>query len=175
MALGLGGCLQSRADYHLGVSTSEVVGTLDVGGDEAALDRTLILVYKYHYKFAQLDQEEVITHPTASIVRARPDGTFSFSVPTDVVDVEAMFVAPDRLTDVFRFHKQVGIGQVIYHARLPPMRGWRNHFYTSLAPELQHVIVDPRYQLGAYDQALLSDWLREQQRRLEAPRAESQG
>jgi hypothetical protein len=50
------------------------------------------------------------------------------------------------------------------------MRDWRSHFYTYLIPELEHVIVEPRYQLPLPDQAQLSTWIGAQRKRLEAER-----
>jgi len=165
----LAGCFPPQASYSFGVSTSEVVGQFAVDEPETA-GAPLILVYKYHYTFMELEPGKVLTRPTASLAAVRPDGSFAISVPTDVVDLEVFFISPDRLTDLFQFHKQVGIGRIVYRARLPVMRDWRSHFYTYLIPELEHVIVEPRYQLPLPDQAQLSTWIGAQRKRLEAER-----
>lgn len=165
----LSGCYPPQASYSFGVSTAEIVGQLDVDDPETA-GPPLILVYKYHYTFMEMEPGVVLTRPTASLAPVRPDGSFAISVPTDVVSLEIFFISPDRLTDLFQFHKQVGIGRIVYRARLPVMRDWRSHFYTYLMPELEHVIVEPRYQLPLSDQTLLGTWIGAQRQRLEALR-----
>jgi hypothetical protein len=165
----LAGCVPQGATYSLGMSTAEIAGQVEVE-DPATSGTPLVLVYKYHYKFVELEPGVVVTHPTASLAPVAADGTFSIAVPNDVVDIEAFFIAPDRLTDLFRFHKQVGIGRIVYRPKLPRMFDWRSHFYTYLAPELQHVIVESRYDMPLQDQATLSAWLTGQRNRLEAKR-----
>jgi hypothetical protein len=165
----LSGCFPPQASYSFGVSTSEVVGQFDVD-DPASAGAPLILVYKYHYSFVEMEPGKVLTRPTASLAAVRPDGSFTISVPTDVVSLEIFFISPDRLTDLFQFQKQVGIGRIVYRAKLPVMRDWRSHFYTYLMPELEHVIVEARYQLPLQDQAQLSTWITAQRKRLEAQR-----
>jgi hypothetical protein len=177
----LSGCLPERASFRFGMSTSEIAG--DVTVEEPASSGTpLVLVYKYHYKFVEFGQGtdpahpsndlthpgEDITHPTASLAYVAPDGSFTISVPVDVVAVEMFFIAPDRLTDLFQFRKQVGVGRIVYKPILPRMPDWRSHFYTYLAPELEHVIVDSRYELPLADQDTLSKWLAGQRTRLES-------
>jgi hypothetical protein len=165
----LSGCLPDRASFRIGMSTSEIVGVLDMSESESS-GPPLILVYKQHYLFAEVEPGVILTHPTAHLAAIRPDGTFSISIPTDVVEVEAFFIAPNHLTDEFRFHKQVGIGQIVYRPYLPRMPDWRNHFYTYLVPELEHVIVERRYDLPVHDQATLSAWILDQRKRMEALR-----
>ena len=165
----LGGCVPQGATYSFGMSTAEIAGQVEVE-ESATSGPPLVLVYKYHYKFVEIAPGEVIKHPTASLAAVAPDGSFSISVPIDVVDIEAFFIAPDRLTDLFQFHKQVGIGRIVYRPKLPRMFDWRSHFYTYLVPELEHVIVESRYDLPLQDQATLSAWLTGQRIRLESKR-----
>lgn len=165
----LAGCVPQGATYSLGMSTTEIAGQVEVE-EPATSGAALVLVYKYHYTFVEMEPGVFLTHPTASLVPVGPDGAFSISVPNDVVAVEAFFIAPDRLTDLFQFHKQVGVGRIVYRPKLPRMFDWRSHFYTYLAPELEHVIVESRYDLPLQDQATLSAWLTGQRNRLEAKR-----
>jgi len=187
----LAGCFPPQASYNLGLTTTRVEGTLEVEDPQSA-GEPLILVYQYHYSFIemneergpgmggaplmpgepmlQLDGSRGLAYPTASLAAVRPDGSFTISVPADVVRLEIFFVSPDRLTDVFQFSKQLGVGRIVYDAKLPRMRGWRSHFYTYLMPELQHVIVDPRYKLPLQDQGRIGAWLDAQRTRLEAMR-----
>ncbi len=183
----LSACVPQGATYRFGASTSEIAGAIDVE-DPGTSGPPLVLVYQYHYKFIDFGQGadpgrasadlvhpgEELTHPTASLAYVAIDGSFSIPVPTDVVAVEAFFIAPDRLTDLFQFRKQVGVGRIVYRPKLPRMPDWRNHFYTYLVPELEHVIVEARYELPVQDQQALSTWVTDQRKRLEDRRARSQ-
>jgi hypothetical protein len=171
----LSGCLPDQANFRFGLSTSEIVGVLDLTDSDTS-GPPLILVYKHHYLFAEVEPGVILTHPTAHLATVGLDGAFTITVPTDVVEIDAFFIAPNRLTDEFRFHKQVGIGRIVYRPNLPRMSNWRSHFYTYIAPELDHVIVERRYEMPVHDQAVLSAWLLDQRKRLEAlrkPNAES--
>lgn len=187
----LAGCFPPQASYDFGVTTTRVEGTLDVEDPQTAGD-PLILVYEYHYAFIELNEGKGpgmggaplmpgepmleldggrgLAYPTASLAAVRADGSFTISVPADVLRLEIFFISPDRLTDVFQFSKQLGVGRMVYRAKLPRMRDWRSHFYTYLVPELQHVIVEPRYKLPLQDQARIGAWLDAQRTRLEAMR-----
>ena len=168
----IGGCVPVGATYELGLGTSEVRGRMVLGDGTQDDWHPLIVVYKYHYKFIpQVDdrrpfvpvdptQQTSITHPTAHIVRVGEAGNFVISMPADVVAVHVIFMARQRLSDVFRYSRSLGVGRITYQANLPVMgAGWRSHFYTFLEPQLQNLIVDERYQLQLPDQKVLSDWL----------------
>lgn len=173
LALLAAACLPTRADYRLGVATTEIVGTFDVSGLDPELGSPIIVVLKYHYKFETPETGERVTHPTAHLARLLADGGFAISMPADVVSVAVLFIAPDRLTDEFRFRRQIGIGHVSYRARGKPMADWRDHFYTYLQPLLQELVVEPRYQLSPAEIGTLSTWLDAQRDRLERKRAAS--
>ncbi|MBI4084089.1 MAG: hypothetical protein HY423_15910 [Candidatus Lambdaproteobacteria bacterium] len=173
LALLAGGCLPAAADYRLGVATTEIVGTFDVSGLDPGLGSPIIVVLKYHYKFETPETGERVTHPSAHLARLLADGGFAISMPADVVSVAVLFIAPDRLTDEFRFRRQIGIGHVGYRARGKPMPDWRDHFYTYLQPLLQELVVEPRYQLSPAEIGTLSTWLEAQRERLERKRATS--
>jgi hypothetical protein len=143
----------------------ELPGESPIGGP------TLVIAYKHHHKFTGLDNEPAFTHPSAHVTKAGTAGQFSISVPADVVRVDLIFAAPGRLTDVFRFRRQLGIGTVTYRARMAPIADWRDHFYTYLEPELRHLIADTRYGLSPRDVETLADWLASQKSYLEAPSA----
>jgi hypothetical protein len=182
---GLAGCLPPQASYSVGLSTSEIVGDLEVEDPDTA-GKPLILVYEYHYLFVQLNSgddanvpqhlpEDTPTRLTASLAHVLSDGSFSVYLPTDVVKVEMFFISPDRLTEIFQFQKQLGVGRIVYHARLKRMPDWRSHFYTYLIPELEHVIAVSSYDFPVQDQAVLASWIGEQRKRMEALRKPKPG
>ena len=178
------GCAPSGASFEFGLGTTEIRGRLDLQ-DAAPLDwQPLVVVYKYHYKFIPkppegdtfappgTTHEPSLTHPTAHVVTVDKNGEFSLSMPADVVSVYVLFLARERLTDVFRYSRSLGIGRVTYQANLQVMsRGWRSHFYTFLEPQLQNLITEPRYQMSPLDQQRLGTWLSEQKELLEAKSA----
>jgi hypothetical protein len=165
----LASCFPPQASFRAGFGTTEIVGTVE--GADPAMGVPLVIAYKYHHQFVALDSEPAVTHPSAHVVVVGPSGEFRVSMPSDVTSMELFFVAPERLTDLFHFSRQLGVGTVVYRAGLKPMPNWRSHFYGYLEPELEHLIVEPRYRLSAPDQARLAEWISGQQRRLEAARA----
>ena len=178
----LQGCLPSRATFELGFGTSEVVGTVELDAGSAVEDEAIIVVQKNHYKFlpanfgaspfdpSPLEAAQSLTHPTAHLAMIDHNGGFAISMPSDVVSMEIWFVAPGRLTEVFKYNRSAGIRRVFYRAFLPVAPDWRNHFYTYLVPQLQHFIVEARYRLSDQDQKQLADWLDAQKNRLEGRR-----
>ena len=178
----LQGCLPSQATFEFGLGTSEVVGTVELDAGSAIEDDAIIVVQKNHHKFLPADfrsspfdsspfeASRSLTHPTAHLAMIDHNGGFAISMPVDVVSMEIWFVAPGRLTEVFKYSRSAGIGRVSYRAFLPVARDWRNHFYTFLVPQLQHFIVEARYALSERDQKQLADWLDAQKNRLEGRR-----
>lgn len=143
----------------------------------------LIVVFKHQYTFIPNfspgtpdftpppQATRGITHPTGHVAVVGDAGEFSISMPSTVVGLTVFFVADGRLTEVSRFRRALGMGRIIYHARLKAMGGWRGHFYTFLEPQLQHMIVEKRYRLSDRDQKLLGDWLDRRKARLEDGRS----
>ena len=171
------GCVPRGASYEIGLGTTEVRGQIVLPEGELAPWHPLIVVYKYHYKFipqpnqrdpfapADPTRESSLTHPSAHVVRASESGEYIISMPSDVVAIQAVFMARQRLSDVFRYSRSLGVGRITYQANLPIMgNGWRSHFFTYLEPQLQNLIVEARYNLPVADQKILSDWLDNQRK-----------
>jgi hypothetical protein len=168
LAFALTACLPPQASFSPGVGTGEVKGVVELPPPDPAAGPPLIVVFKHHHKFTGFDNERAITHPSAHVATVGEFGQFSITMPADVVEMDVFFAAPERLTDVFHFRRQLGIGVVTYRARLPVIRDWRSHFYTYIEPEFEHLIVDSRYNLSPRDQEVLTRWLTDQKGRLEA-------
>jgi hypothetical protein len=170
-ALLLVSCLPPEATFRPGIGTGEIRGTVDLPPPDPDAGPPLIVVYKHHNKLIGFQGERAVTHPTAHLATVGEFGQFTISMPADVTSMDIFFVAPGRLTDVFHFQRQLGIGVVTYRARLPVIPDWRSHFYTYLEPELEHVIVESRYGLSPNDSETLARWLSDQTRRLESRRS----
>lgn len=170
-AFPLAGCLPPDADFHFGVSTSEIVGAVEGPGDPP-LDpaQVLIVVFQHHYLFQAYDSERRFLRVSADVRQPARSGEFRVPMPADVVKVELVVIAPDRLSNEFRFSRQIGIGQVTYRPLLLLDNRWYSHFYTYVQPMLANLITEERYQLSRDDQQRLGDWLREQSERLQAQR-----
>jgi hypothetical protein len=166
----LSACLPHEADFRVGVSTSEVVGYVEA--DSGSLDPRdiLIVVFLHHYLFETLETEQRVYRVSADIRGVERDGTFRVPMPSDVVSLELIVVAPDRLSTEFRFNRQVGIGQVSYHPMLQAHAKWYSHYYTYVQPMLSNLIVERRYQLSNDDQQRIGDWLTLQSARMDALR-----
>lgn len=178
----LHGCLPPQANFEIGLGTTEIVGSVLVGDEDATESGAIIVILKNHYKFIPLYQSDdffplgrsgrinSITHPTAHFQQVGPTGKFVIPMPSDVVSVDIMFIAAEHLTDTFRFSRSLGMGRVTYNATLPSMPDWRSHFYTFLEPQLQELIVESRYHLPDREQQQLGDWLLAQKKRIETVR-----
>lgn len=162
----LSGCLPPQASFEVGFGTSTIRGQLKYTGGKQGASGGIIVVYKYHHKFIRTGDGRPLVLPTAHVVTVGRLGNFSISVPSDVISVDILFIAPDSLTQQFHFNRQLGIGNITYRADLQPMENWRDHYYTFLIPQLEHLIVEPRYRLNPAEQQRLSAWLMEQNRRL---------
>ena len=174
LAALLSACLPHEADFRFGVSTSEVDGYVESDGGPLDTRDILIVVFQHHYLFETMETEQRVYRVSADIRGVERDGTFRVPMPSDVVTLELIVVAPDRLSTEFRFNRQVGIGQVAYHPILQAHSQWYSHFYTYIQPLLSNLIVERRYQLSNEDQQRLGDWLTVQSARMDALRA-SQG
>ncbi|MEE8434438.1 MAG: hypothetical protein V3S64_06580 [bacterium] len=162
----LAGCFPPQADFSPGVSTLRISGFLNAPGIKPAQGTPLIVVYKFHRSFLSDSPQGRLLNPTAHVVHVARSGGFSINIPWDVVAADVFFIAPGRLTEVFQFKRTLGVGAITYRANLKPMTNWRDHFYTFLNPQLQHLIVENRYRLSPGDLRKLSQWLDFQNRRL---------
>jgi hypothetical protein len=162
----LSGCLPPQASFEVGFGTSTIRGQLKYLGGKQGSSGGIIVVYKYHHKFIRTGDGRPLVLPTAHVVTVGRLGNFSISVPSDVISMDILFIAPGSLTQQFHFNRQLGVGTITYRANLQPMEDWRGHYYTFLIPQLEHLIVEPRYRLNPADQQRLSAWLMEQNRRL---------
>jgi len=167
VALLLSGCLPPQASFSPGFGTSEIRGALELPPPDPGAGPPLIVVFQSHSLLTGFSGESAITRQTVSIATVGQYGEFTIHMPQDVVSVDIVFTAPERLTDTFHFQRQLGVGTVTYTPTLPVIRDWRSHFYTYLEPQLGHLIVDTRYQLSPRDQERLTQWLNDQKRRLQ--------
>lgn len=169
----LGGCLPADADFSLGISTSRIDGRFNLERLDTGSGPPLVIAIKHHHKFTTLDAESRITHPTAHVIRVDPSGAFTVFMPSDVVAIDLILMAPDHLSRQFAFKRSLGVGDITIKAELKPMPAWRSHFYTFIEPQLQHMVVEQRYEMNEFEQGLLFDWLTAQQKRLEEGREQA--
>jgi len=165
----LSGCLPPQAEFEWGLGTSRVTGFMAPLSPAPRGEGAIIVAYKYHHQFIHKGDGSAVLRPTAHVIPVDNSGFFSVSMPADVVSMELLFIAPDRLTDQFRFERQLGMGDITYRATMAPMGDWRSHYYTFLIPQLEHLIVDPRYRLAPEGVQRLSVWLQAQNRRFAPP------
>jgi hypothetical protein len=162
----LSGCLPPQASYHVGLGTNRISGFLDPAPQRPSPGGSLIVVYAYHHTFIERGDGSVLLVPSAQVLRPGQAGDFIIEVPADVVRMEVLFIAADHLTQVFRFQRQVGVGDIDYSAKLPVMADWRSHYYTYLSPQLEELILDRRYRLAPEQVQMLSQWMHDQDARL---------
>jgi hypothetical protein len=177
-----GACSPPNTEYELGFGTTAVSGIVDLGLDRADESDAIVVVLKNHDMFIPIGQRDElsgaappdfsrnITHPTAHVVQVTPEGAYFIDMPSNVVSMDIMFIARDKLTRRAHFNRSAAISRIKYRAILQPMPDWRSHFYTYLEPQLQDYIVEPRYKLSIRGQRRLGKWLNQQKKSLEAGR-----
>lgn len=182
LALLATGCSTADTEYEFGFGTTEVFGVVDLGQDDPEDADAIVVVLKNHDMFIPLDRRDEIsgieyqgftrniTHPTAHVIPVSREGAFTIQIPSNVVSVDIMFIARNKLTRRVQFRRSAVIGRIKYRPTLVSMPDWRNHFYTYLEPQLQEYIVEPRYQLSRSEQRILGDWLTHQKNNLETGR-----
>ena len=169
LVLGLiaAGCLPQDAAFDLGISTGRIDGSIDMGALDASLGPPLVVAIKHHHRFSGYREDDrPITHPTAHVARVSREGSFTVSMPADVVSVEVMVLMPGYLSRSYRFQRSLGLGNITLRPTIGREPEWRSHFYTYIQPQVQHLIVEARYQLADAEQQRLATWLLDQQQRL---------
>jgi hypothetical protein len=168
LPLLLAACLPPQAHYEMGLGTSRISGFLTAAPEKPTPGGALIVVYLYHHQFITYADGSAVLMQTARVLRPGTQGDFAIDVPGDVVRMDILFIAPEHLTELFRFRRQLGVGDIDYRAALQAMRDWRSHYYTYLSPQLENLILEPRYHLPPADQQVLADWMQAQDARLGA-------
>jgi hypothetical protein len=167
----LGACLPPQAHYSVGLGTSRISGYLLADPAQPAPGGPLVVIYLYHHQFVNYADGSAVLLTSARVVRPGRHGDFSIDVPADVVRMDILFIAPGHLTELYHFQRQLGVGDIDYRTTLKSMPDWRAHYYTFLSPQLQELIVEPRYRLAPAEQQVLVDWMQEQDARLGSPAA----
>lgn len=162
----LSACLPPQAHYDLGLGTSRITGYLTVVPPRPTPGEPLIVVYQYHHQFVERGDGSALLLPTARVIQPRQQGDFSIEVPADVVRMDILFIAPEHLSELFHFQRQLGVGDIEYRARLQAMPDWRSHYYTYLSPQLEDLILEPRYRLAPAEQQVLGRWMQAQDARV---------
>ena len=160
------GCLPPQAEFEWGLGTNNITGTMASLPAKPPGEGGIVVAYKHHHQFITDGDGRALLRPTAHVVPVSSSGSFYVSMPADVVAIGLLFIAPGRLTEQFHFKRQLGVGDITYHAAMVSMPDWRNHYYTFLIPQLEHLIVESRYRLAPEGVQLLSNWLQAQNRRL---------
>lgn len=166
----LAACLPPQAHYTIGLGTSRISGFVHTDPERPTPGGPLIVVYERHHQFITYANGHAVLLTTARVVQPGREGDFSIDVPADVVKADFLFIAPNHLTELFHFQRQLGVGDIEYDADLKAMDDWRSHYYTYLSPQLQDLIVDPRYRVPPAEQQTLGHWMQVQDARLGATR-----
>ena len=182
----LASCLPQEASWSWGLGSSQVRAV--ISDDHGKLPQhALVVVYRYHHSFIHLDGTEensldssqktpltsgvplrnISTKVSQPLADEETQGIALIPMPKDVVEMEMLFIAPGHLTKVFKLRRQLGMGDVLYRAKLDLVADWRSHYYTYLVPRLQPLVAGDEYRLSAVGQQILGDWLRERGQELE--------
>ena len=159
------GCLPAGAEFDFGLGTSLVSGIVAGPAEGERVEDPLVVVLKYHHTFIETPGG-VIRRPTAHVVSLDEGGGYNVGMPSDVVEMELLFLGANRLSDTLHVRRQIGVGTIRYRAILQPMTHWRSHYFTFIEPRVQNLITELRYGLSPDGQQRLGQWLMRQKSRV---------
>ena len=68
----------------------------------------------------------------------------------------------------FRFQRQMGIGELLYDARLIRSGAWYNQFQLQTSRFLENFILEQRYKMPDLQQLFLGNWLDDEREKFAA-------
>jgi len=149
------GCA-GQADFHLGVVTRSITGTMVVEGEPEQV-QPFILVRKHNRTLIETSGG-YLHRVSAEIIR--PDGgNYAVDMGAEVDRVELTFLGRRHRPVSFAFNRTLGIGEYVFNAHLHPDAAWRDSYYLLIRPELIEYIIEQRYLMRRSDQLFLGEWM----------------
>ena len=159
ITLFFGGCYPESLDYKPGWGTSFIEGTVLEDSGEVLKSKCFIVVIEYYSQFIQFEDESPIYVPKARLVFPTENGDFRISFDMEASAIGLVFVASGYDMQRFKFHRQIGIGELRYDSRLNISEVWKDHFLMQTSPFLENFILEQRYKMPDFQQLYLGNWL----------------
>ena len=159
ITLVLVGCYPDQLNYKPGWGTRLIEGTVLEDSGEVLKSKCFIVVLEYYSQFIQFENESPLYAPKARLVFPAENGDFRTSFDMEASAIGLVFVASGYDMQRFRFHRQIGIGELRYDSRLSRSEVWRDHFLMQTSPFLENFILEQRYKMPDFQQLYLGNWL----------------
>ena len=168
VTLIFGGCYPDSLNYKPGWGTSFIEGTVLEDSGEVLKSKCFIVVIEYYSQFIQFEDESPIYVPKARLVFPTENGDFRISFDMEASAIGLVFVASGYDMQRFKFHRQIGIGELRYDSRLNISEVWKDHFLMQTSPFLENFILEQRYKMPDSQQLFLGNWLDSQRENITA-------
>ena len=112
-------------------------------------------------RFIKLEKESPIYVPKARLIFPDEMGNFNINFDLKASSIDLVFVASGYSMERFFFRRQLGIGELSYHASLTESISWKSEFYLQTRPHLEKYILEQRYKMPDSHQMFLGNWLAE--------------
>ncbi|MBC8258385.1 MAG: hypothetical protein H8E38_05170 [SAR324 cluster bacterium] len=155
----LTGCYPDSLNFRPGWATRWIEGSLVEDSGTQLNSKPFIIVLEYYSQFIQFENESPLYAPKARLVFPDEAGRFRLSFNLEASAIELVFIASGYNMQRFRFQRQIGIGELNYHAGLQRSEVWRSHFLLQTAPFLDNFILEQHYQMPDSQQQFIGDWL----------------
>jgi len=159
ITLVFGGCYPEPLNYKPGWATRFIEGTVLEDSGEVLKFKCFIVVLEYYSQFIQLENESPLYAPKARLIFPEENGQYRISFDLEASAIELVFVASGYDMQRFSFQRQIGIGELLYDARLSRSEIWSNQFLMQTSPFLENFIMEQRYKMPDYQQQFLGNWL----------------
>ena len=168
VTLIFGGCYPESLNYKPGWGTSFIEGTVLEDSGEVLKSKCFIVVIEYYSQFIQFEDESPIYVPKARLVFPKENGDFRISFDMEASAIGLVFVASGYDMQRFKFHRQIGIGELRYDSRLNISEVWKDHFLMQTSPFLENFILEQRYKMPDFQQLYLGNWLDSEKENIKA-------
>ena len=158
----LGGCYPESLNYKPGWGTRWIDGTMLKQNAKVLNTKGFIVVLEYYSKFIKFENESPLYAPKARLVFPEKTGSFRIGFDLNATAIDLAFVASGYNMQRFRFRRQVGVGELLYNARMVRSEAWKNEFLLHTGPFLEDFILEQRYKMPDSQQLFIGKWLAEQ-------------
>ena len=170
ITLFFGGCYPELLNYKPAWGTRFIEGTVLEDGGKVLKSKCIIVVLEYYSQFIQFENESPLYAPQARLIFPEENGQYRISFDMEASAIELAFVASGYDMQRFSFHRQIGIGELRYDARLSRSEIWRDQFLMQTSPFLENFILEQRYKMPDSQQLFLGNWLDSERENITAVR-----
>ena len=158
------GCYSTALNFDLGWTTRRVSGQVEDVVSREPVGNGFIIVKEFYGNFAENEASEAGNFiPRARLLRSlKKDGSFEMDFDWRASQFNLNFVEQGYEVHRFNFHRQLGVGNLHYVAKMVPSSNWADELALSVTPLIQNLLLEPGYRLTEPDQLFFGEWLAKQ-------------